>query len=375
MKDISNLPVVYEAENALLAIEEEYSIVPDCTTKEGYALTKVRIHDLVKLRTGLETRRKEKKAGALAYGKRLDTCAKELKARIEKLELKHKKEKQKADAEKARVKQEEQDRKDTILKRIEAIKKFADTNGLSSEEIAIKIENLSAAVISEEKYQEFKKVAEEAKDLTGAQLEAAMGDALDKEADERVARHERIRIEEEQRQTQIKLDAEREKQEAVQAKLDQERAAFDAEVKRQALLEAKRQARIKEEQDEKAAEAHAEIDRARKQLEAELATKRKADQAKLDAERAELKADKDRLAKIEQARLDKEAEEKAEAELAAKEAASEEQYQANQAKIVIALFDIANDLPCEGEEDVHKICVAIKDSILKFAIPCVEYVG
>lgn len=366
MKDISNLPVVYEAENALLAIEEEYSIVPDCTTKEGYALAKLRIHDLVTLRTGLETRRKEKKAGALAYGRRLDACAKDLKARIEKLELKHKDAKHKVDAEKARIKREEKERKETILKRIDAITKFSDTTGLSSEEIAVKIEKLSTAVINDERYQEFRKEAEEAKDRTGAQLEAAMGDALDKEAEERAEQEERERIAEEQRIAQVKLDAEK-------VKLNAEKAELKAEKKR-----------IKQEQDDKAAEAQAEINQARDGLEAKWAAKcaeaeAEADekQVKLDSERAELKAEKARLAKIEQDRLDKEALEKEEAERAAEEEANAERRNERRDQARSDMLDVAHELPAddEDEDDVRTVCYGVVDAIIDGKISYIRFLG
>jgi hypothetical protein len=72
----------------LAALREKYSgPVPDVKTREGMELAKAGRREMVSLRTALESRRKELKAPALDFGKKIDAAAAALTAEIKKLEL------------------------------------------------------------------------------------------------------------------------------------------------------------------------------------------------------------------------------------------------------------------------------------------------
>ena len=78
-------------------------------TPAGYALVRGAIADCRATRAKIETRRKELKAGALAYGRKVDGVAKELTGLIESFEAPLKEKKQAVDDEKTRIKREKEE--------------------------------------------------------------------------------------------------------------------------------------------------------------------------------------------------------------------------------------------------------------------------
>ena len=203
--------------------------------------------ELVTLRTGLEKRRKEFKAPALEFGKKIDAEAARITAEIEALEkpidaqIRADEERREAERqERARI---ESDRVLAHRNRITAIYQCATkAQGLPSARIANGIAAVDALITDEATYQEFAREAADAKAETLATMRALF--ATTKAAEETAAaqeaqRLEQARVAEEQRAEAARLDqaramiakAEREaaeKIEADRAQFARERAEFAA---------------------------------------------------------------------------------------------------------------------------------------------------
>jgi len=85
---LSSRVVKYNVTFAQIAkLRDEYAVVPeDLSVKENYALVKKAASHLRGLRTDVEKRRKELKADALAWGKKVDGAAKELTEQLVEIE-------------------------------------------------------------------------------------------------------------------------------------------------------------------------------------------------------------------------------------------------------------------------------------------------
>ena len=184
--------------------------------------------ELVTLRTGLEKRRKEFKAPALEFGKKIDAEAARITAEIEALEkpidaqIRADEERREAERqERARI---ESDRVLAHRNRITAIYQCATkAQGLPSARIANGIAAVEALVTDEATYQEFAREAADAKAETLATMRALF--ATTKAAEEAAAaqeaqRVEQARVAEEQRAEAARLDQAR----AMIAKAEREAA-------------------------------------------------------------------------------------------------------------------------------------------------------
>ena len=104
IESIVTAPIVYDVtEEGLKALENKWSQVPDVTQKEGYALCEAACKELRTVRVAVEKRRKELKADALEYGRKVDSTAKAISERIEAVENPMKTAKEAEDARKEKI--------------------------------------------------------------------------------------------------------------------------------------------------------------------------------------------------------------------------------------------------------------------------------
>jgi chromosome segregation ATPase len=273
--------------------KSEYAGI-DAATSDGYKLA-VRGRALFRdTRVGIEKRRKELKADALAYGRNVDECAKNLTALVEPTETELDAKIKAVDSEKARIKQAEETRKREELE----AKVRAEQEAEAARLLAIRKE-------------EERKLAAERKRLAAEQLRL---DAQRREQEE-AARVERERMERELAEARAKI--------AEEQRLS--KLAADAEAER-VRLERKREREAQEKEDLERAENL-------KKLQAESASEMK----RLSDERAALEAEKFAAERAERERREKQlAEEQAKqrAEQLAREA---EEYRVAEAERQAAL--------------------------------------
>ena len=214
-----NVVVEYSRTEAALAeLRQKYSgVVFDCTTTKGDKEARAARLELTTLRTSLEKKRKEFKAPALEFGKKIDSEAARVTAEILSIEnpideqIKAD-EKRRAD-EKAERERIEAERIKTIKDKIATIRGFvAKCQGINAERIANGIEMVSKISTGADEFAEFEGEAK----TSQAETLRAMRElhAATKAREEEAARVEAQRIEneriaEEQRIASEKLAAER----------------------------------------------------------------------------------------------------------------------------------------------------------------------
>lgn len=245
---VATAPIVFSpthAELTAMAAECRGLKIRDVEDRTGYAA----VHDarmrLKSTRVAIEKTRVALKADALAYGKRVDTAAKELTALIEPTELELDAEESRIDAEKARLKAEaEAARKAKLDARVAAFASFG-----------VQIAPSAVEVLSDEEYESQLGIAqaEHAARLERERL-AAEQKARDEAAQAEILAAQKAEVERivrENREAQAKLDALRRAFEAEQARARQ--VQLDAEAK--AKREAEAQDRAREQAQLEAAEA------------------------------------------------------------------------------------------------------------------------
>lgn len=284
-----NVIVQYGATEAALAElrQKHQGVVFDLTTTRGDKEARAARLELVTLRTSLEKKRKEFKAPALEFGKKIDAEAARITCEIVALE-KPIDEQIAADearreairAEKVRI---EAERVAAIQARISAIRAcLARCNGISAERIANGIAQVEAIAITPEQFAELVSDAETAKAETLAGMRELHAATMAREQE--AARLEAQRVENERIAAEQRAEAERlaEISRQIEAQQAAERERFAAEAKSQADALAAQQA---------------EIDRQRRELEAAQARAQADADAKARAERdAAAKAESDALA-------------------------------------------------------------------------------
>lgn len=287
--------VVYSVTAAEIEAKRAEYAALSCDTSKGYEEVRLAIASVREARVAVEKRRVELKADALAYGRLVDSRAKELTSLLVEIEEPLKAKKQAVDDEKARVRAEAEAAK---LAAIEA-------------EIRAKREQeesqLRAAREVEEKRLAEERAALEAERAKLAESQAALEAARKAEADriEAAARAERERVEAERVAEEARLAearrAEEERQRAERERIAAERAAEEAK-----LAEARRaeEERLAAERENLAAERRAEEER---QLAARLA---------IEAERRAVAAEREAQ---ERAELERQAKARAEQEAAERE--------------------------------------------------------
>ena len=262
--------VTYDVNEAALAKTREECALLTCDTPQGYEAVRVAIGHLRTTRVAIEKRRVELKAGALAFGRLVDSEAKRFTLLIAEIEDPLSAKKAAVDDEKDRIKREAEAEKIRALEaeiaanraRQEADAKAirdAEDKRLAEERKALEAER---AALAEERRQAEAKAAEARAVLEKAErVEAAKREAeRAKLADERRAEEERQRAarkaeEDRQRAEREAIDAERRKVAAEREKA--ERAEFE----RQAKIKAEAEAVAKAERDRlAAAERQARLD-------------------------------------------------------------------------------------------------------------------
>lgn len=265
-------------EAALNELRQKYQGVQfDVVTTAGDKAAREARQTLVKLRTGLEAKRKELKGPALEYAKRIDTEAKRIEAAIRELEepidAQIKAEEQRKAAEKAEKERIERERVTAIRSKIERIKGIAfESRNDDSEQIALTLFDVKSLQITEDEYAEFAAEAKQAQAMSVVELEDLLQEvkAREVQAAELAAQRaelERIRKEQADREAAERAAREEEarKLAAEREEFERQRAEFEAQKRAQAAEE---QRKIEEAQRAQAEAAKkAEDDRIAKELE------------------------------------------------------------------------------------------------------------
>lgn len=301
------------------AIEELKSkyggVIFEVHTKAGMAQAKEARREILDPVYATEKLRKQLKAPALEFSRRIDGDAKEidvaLRALAEPIDAQIKDQEAKEEAEREAKRQAELNRQREITNGIAAIREHVlDASGQSSHEISEILASLEGFEINIEKYGDRTGEAQLALDETHTRLSEMLAQAEAKEAED-------ARIEAERKAEAERLAAERaelERQKAEQAEI--ERAARE---KREAEELAAAQARAAEEAKLRAEREAIEAERresARLQVEVEARARaeQEAAQRKLDEDRAAFERQKREAEQAEQRRLAEIAEAKAQAE-------------------------------------------------------------
>lgn len=217
-------------------------------TPEKYKAVAAGIGRVRTLRVAVEKTRKELKADALAYGRKVDGEAKRITAKLLEIEEPLKLTKQAVDDEKARIKREkeEAERKareaeEARLRAEQEAKERAERERIKAEQEAEQ-KRLDAERAELEK----QRLAQEAELRKQREAEQERQRIAQEKADaERKAEEEKLRVEREkieaqQREEQARIEAERKKVEAERLRLEHEK--FEREAKERAEREAKEKA-------------------------------------------------------------------------------------------------------------------------------------
>lgn len=226
------LPVVYSVTDAAIAEMKQELTGLTADTPANYEKVRLGIAQCRGYRVDIEERRKELKAPALEYGKKIDDEAKRVTALLVAIEDPLQIEKDKADAEKARIKKEKED---AIKAKMEAEIK-AKREAEEAEAARIKAENDEAERVERARIAEEQRIESERLATERARLEAeqaivdeqnrAMQVKLDEEA--AALKAEREQIERERFERETKLKAEREATEKVEREAAEKKAREDA---------------------------------------------------------------------------------------------------------------------------------------------------
>ena len=142
-------PIRYSITNAAIdQLREKHAVVHDAWTEDGYKKVSEAIKELTKLRNDIERTRKAIKKPALEYGRKIDTEAKRITARLVEIEKPHREAKEHKDAE---LRAREEARRDAINKRIAHMTKLCTHSvGQPSDKIESIIEELCGIDVSDE---------------------------------------------------------------------------------------------------------------------------------------------------------------------------------------------------------------------------------
>lgn len=224
-------PVEFNITDAAIAeLADKYSGMK-ADTPDNYKAISAAIRDVVSNRTAIEKRRKELKADALAWGKKVDTEAKRITAALTKIEEPLKATKKAVDDEKARIKAEEErkerERKTAIEVAIADINQMpANAYGKPADDIRDLLTQAKAVMIDRDTFGEYIKLAESAKSKAVDAITQLLADREQydqQQAELKAQREEMARQQEELR----KVQAERDAAEAKQQKLAEEKAAAE----------------------------------------------------------------------------------------------------------------------------------------------------
>ena len=217
------------SDGAIALLREEYGGLT-ADTPSNYRLVVQAIADCRDRRVAVEKKRKELKADALEFGRRVDSEAKRLTSMLWEIEEPLKQEKQKVDDEKARIKREKEEAERAAIEAELAAKRAAEEAAAKAEQERIRKEQeAEAARLAEERRKiEAERAAQEAR-----------------LAEERAAiEKERRRLAQEQFERESKERAEREAREKLAREAEEKKRAEEL-----AEIERKRQAQMAPDKD------------------------------------------------------------------------------------------------------------------------------
>lgn len=202
--EIGTLAIYSEFEANLSLLEKQVKdAVVDLSTKQGIKDAKDAQQKLMKVRTGIEKKRKEETAEQREYIAKVNDQAKSITARVLPLENK--------------FKEPLEERKQAFKDKLEEIDNMpAKYANASSEAIGVALGELEA--IEPKDFAEFKKDCEASLYTANDKLSSLLTEAVNREEAERKAEEERKRREEEE-QRQRELIAEQEKKAKIQARI------------------------------------------------------------------------------------------------------------------------------------------------------------
>lgn len=254
-------PVVFSVTDAAIAkLRDKYKEVPaDLTIKENYEIVKEANSALRTYRTDVERRRKELKAGALKYGRLVDSTAKKLTEQLLLIEEPFSTAKKNHDTAVEIAKREaalaEEKRVDGIADKIAGVKALVESNILSSSEvIQAAIDGVNNLGPAKAWAMEFAEKADTVITESLAKLEELRvmkfqqenqaAEAAKAEEKRQKAEEKRLKEEEEARiKREAQLEADREKLANELAAMEAEKAKFAAEqAQREAQLKAEKEA-------------------------------------------------------------------------------------------------------------------------------------
>ena len=248
-------------EAALNELRQKYQGVQfDVVTTAGDKAAREARQTLVKLRTGLEAKRKELKGPALEYAKRIDTEAKRIETAIRELEepidAQIKAEEQRKAAEKAEKERIERERVAAIRSKIERIKGIAfESRNDDSEQIALTLFDVKNLQITEDEYAEFAAEAKQAQAMSVVELEDLLQEVKAREVQAAELAAQRAELERIRKEQAAREAAERAAREEEARKLAAERAEFERQkAEFEALQRAQAEAAKKEEDERIASE-------------------------------------------------------------------------------------------------------------------------
>ena len=235
-----------KTESALAALRTKHAgVVFDLTTAKGDKDARSARLELVTLRTGLEKKRKEFKAPALALGKKIDSEAERITAEIVVLEtfidLQIKADEKRRADEKAEKERIEALRVQGLRDKIAGIRAcLVRCNGITAERIAKGIAQVEQLNVSSDAFDELASEAQVAKVETLSAMVALHTATAEREAD--AARVDAQRVENERMAGVLKdqADALAAQQAAIDKAADELKAAQDAAAKESSRLEAER---------------------------------------------------------------------------------------------------------------------------------------
>jgi len=290
-------------------LKERYLTVPDVATKDGYDLVVSGARELRDIRVSVEKKRKELKAGALEWGRLVDSEAKRITGELLQLENPIKEAKKVIDNEKARIKEEkriaDEKRKNEILARIDEIRILVSAYVGKTSEAIDSIRQETVNLDLSEGFDEFTETAERVKDSTIAGLDSLYERTKDQEEAAKRQAEEETRLAAEREKFRLEQEEQEKKRIAEQAKKDeadkiarekQEQERLAEQEKRDAADKIAREKREAEEKElaRKKAEIYKREAELKKKEDAEKeAAAKKAAEEKLEAEK---EAEKKRLA-------------------------------------------------------------------------------
>ena len=328
------LKLFSEFDKGMAKLEKDNKVVFDLTDKKGMEEAKAHVRGVKKVRTALEKARKAAKANAIAYGRAVDTQAKEIESKIDVLVLVH-------EGPIKEVEQAELDRinahEAVISDILERREQMNDGAPRTSENIQVLIDDLSD--LPTDGLEEFEEEAVELKSITLSNLKAYL---------------ERTQHQEEKDAKLAKLEAEAEAGRKAIAVAEAETLAA-----RQAVIDVE----LREKQQEQATER---LEKQKKQdaIDAQEAIENAAKQAReglLAEQEAERKAEEDRIA------AEKAAEEAELERIANDVKAQAEKLEREKAQREAAVLEMGRAI------DDHEVAIAVVDAILNGEIPHVSF--